>query len=281
MAQVKAKIEWANNGEPVDGKYIATIEVEGVNGVQRFEGGSYREVADKLLSAQANATHKIKSLAGERKPVEAAPSKAITPVPLTAVDRVNIARDITNPETAPEAVKKVVESVVGSLDQVRNQLNADTEEKDAEAAQDAAYGFAQETPEYMVCTHNVKTMIRYMQMHNMDPKVKENYVLAFDQLKEAGLVVLKPSETPAPTPEAGGLPEPTAEPTETTRPRGATATGLRSVDSTVPTRTTAKPKYTRQEIDAMPIGEYDNKMKFEPGFRQLVDALFGQKAATT
>lgn len=272
---VKPNIAWENDGEPnADGKFVATIEIEGVSGIQKFEGTSHKEVADKVMFAHANGTAKIASMAREQKPLPAPASKAITPVPLTAVDRVNVARDITNPETAPEAIKKVVESVVGSLDQVREKLNDDAEDKEAETARAAAGNFAKRTPEWLDTPHNKKVLVAYMQTNQMSPLHTENFVLAFEQLKEAGLVTLKQQEAVTEeetTEKPGGFPE---NPTSTTRARGAVSTGLRSVDSTVPTPgTKTRPKYTRADVDAMSEDVYKDKYRNEPGFRQLVDSF--------
>jgi hypothetical protein len=130
------KIEWANNGEAyeinVDGEpkmvFSATIDLEDGEAVQKFEGESHKEITDKLLIAQANATARIREL---RKPAQtpATPPKAplqFSKKPLTADERFTMAQDLSDPEKAPEAIRRAVEAELGApLETVREKLQSD------------------------------------------------------------------------------------------------------------------------------------------------------------
>lgn len=282
-----AKAIWENNGEPKDGEFAAVIDLENGSGVQRFTGKDHKEVADKLMEAQLNASQKIsdqeKEIRKNATPDPAPAARRMAPKPLTANDRFQVAQDISDPATAPEAIRRVVESAIGgSLEEIAERLNEDEEASLAAQIQNEAYAFATETPDYHICDHNTQVITKYMEMHNL-ALTKKNFGIAFEQLRAVGLIVPKPTaaaagEEPPAQPEEGseqpgGLPP---QPVSRTRPRLATmsSTGIRNQDVGGAAGTqVAKAKYTRQQIDAMSQSEYKDKYDNEPGFRQFVDSL--------
>jgi hypothetical protein len=276
---------WENDGEPTDnGTYAATIDMEdGKTSIQKFYGSSHKEVADKLMAAQANATARINELRGDQKPDLTQPPAAFQPHELNADERFVVAQDLMNPATAPEAITKVVEAAMGaSLDKVRDVLSEQQVEEYASAGQKAAFEFTQENPEYFICDYNRDTMVGYMKSQGMDPRSKKNYQIAYERLANSGLLIAKPATTPQPA--DGALPPQPASPeqpgvlptpTVTTRPRGVvSSSGIRAGDSSsTPTPRKPAPKYTREQIDSMGSEEYKAKLQGEPGFREFVDSL--------
>jgi hypothetical protein len=269
-----------------EGNYVAVVDMEDGSGQQRFEGATHKEVADKMMVAQANATALIKTQATKIK--ETAPVEHAKPVtefkakPLSADERLEVTTDLSDATKAPEAVKKIVESALGApLDTVRERLGAQ-QQADLKAEREAiCKAFIAEQADFMPCKHNWDLIIGMGDNLNL-AFTRTNLDSIWEKLKTAGLAILKPTtdtppaddEAPAQpesTQPAGGLP---AQPAATTRPRGTVSTGLRAGDSSaVPPSGRATPKYTRKQINDMSAEEYDYKFKNEPGFAQLVDRL--------
>jgi hypothetical protein len=281
------KIEWANNGEAyeinVDGEpkmvFSATIDLEDGEAVQKFEGESHKEITDKLLIAQANATARIREL---RKPATppATPPKAplqFNKKPLTADERFTMAQDLSDPEKAPEAIRRAVEAELGApLETVREKLQSDQDRDLQDQIAAAISQFRSEAKDFLPSQHNEDLIIKYGELHNYPPNDVASYHQIWDALKQAGLAQVKVPENnvdpnnPQPGNDAnGGLP-----PRSGTRPRlASSSTSLRRGDSDDAPSGPAKSKYTREMIDAMPEDEFDRKLESEPGFRKLVDSL--------
>jgi hypothetical protein len=119
-----------------EGNYVAVVDMEDGSGQQRFEGATHKEVADKMMVAQANATALIKTQATKIKettPVEhAKPVTEFKAKPLSADERLEVTTDLSDATKAPEAVKRIVESALGApLDTVRERLGAQQEAESA------------------------------------------------------------------------------------------------------------------------------------------------------
>lgn len=287
---------WENE-DPANGDVIAVIDMEDGAGVQKFKGTTVKEVADKLLVAQLNASDKIRRQERELRthvkpdvegyaPVEAKPRS------LTADERLSVTTQLDNAAQAPEAIVKVVEAATGvPLSEIGKKVSqGDVDKKVADAKKEAA-DFCAEHPEFYQCAHNSAVMQNYLRLHRWLP-TKKNLTLAFEGLAEQGLLRQAPDEPestdggeePPTDPRATRIEEPTGNPTSrepetriATRPRGVVASsGIRSSDTSLngrPQRST-QPKYTIAQIESMPIKEYDWKMANESGFEKLVNDLY-------
>jgi hypothetical protein len=286
------KLAWETDGEAnADGLFVATIDTEDGRGIQRFEGKSHKDVADKLLNAQANATRKIAELDEARRasltPVHETPIETHKPQALTGDERVRLTTELQSPATAPEAVARIVEAATGtSLKKLSQNLSDDDLAEAKRQVREAADAFRAETPEYIFCDFNSQAMRNYFLNNRLDFRAKNNYHIAFRELKKAGLLQLQaaaPASEPAPAPARSS--EEREEPERiapTTRPRGAVASsGLRSEHSSagVPA---ARPKQdstlTRQDIEEMDSATYEKRYREEPTFRRIVDELYAPRA---
>ena len=275
------KHSWENNGEPnEEGQFVAVVDMEDGSRPQRFIGASHKEVADKLLNAQLNATAEI-----SRQRTELRKLSKLTPAPaearpLTADERFQLGQDLQDPAKAPEAITRIVETTVPKEDEDTRTARAVAETK----------LFMERTPEFYPCPHNKAMMLNYMQMpwtfatvepHEDKPLActASNLCNIFERLKAAGLLLSRP-QAPTQQPEPSQEPIP---PAVTTRPRGATpsSSGIRNADSSVrPTAVrTQRPKYTVAEIEAMSSEEYNKKLANEPGFAQLVNEAYSGRTA--
>lgn len=280
-----AVAKWENDGDPnADGLYVASVDTGDGRGIQRFEGKSHKDVADKLMDAQLSASQKIGELDSQvkasRRPVIERPLAAPN-VELTADEKVKIASDLENPATAADAIKTVTEKVVSGV-QAADDQKAERKRKEV----DAAVEFRKQQPLYVFSDHNARVMSRYMELNKLDKTVVDNFHIAFDNLLEAKLVQTSQPETPAAAP-ATAPPNESREPeriapTPNTRPRGTRASsGLHSEQSSgSPPPPAPKTNLTRADVEQMPSAEYEKRYREEPQFRRIVDDLYKAPAKT-
>jgi hypothetical protein len=266
-------VTWDNNGEPVNGFYIARLTFPDAP-PQVFKGTSYKEVADNLLKAQEHASNAIRELKAGRTPEPAKPRRRAEAKPLTAGERMTIAAEITDPHKSAQAITRVVESVVGPVEVIREAVNKMDDEEEAREAHDAAALFASSTPDWYPSQYNIETLANYMRYNNYAP-TSSNFEIAYGHLRAANLLQSRPPESDEeeqteepPKPNGHG-----GKPPQTVRPRGTlTATSIRASDTSGSPRP-ARPKYTRAQIDGMSAATFKEKMNNEPGFREFVDSL--------
>lgn len=261
-------VEWRNNGEPIDGEYVADVDAEDGSQVQTFKGATYKEVADKLLDAQFHGSRRINDLKRNVSPDPKKPRTEFKPKALSADDRFQLQRDMSDPTKLPEAVSRIVEAQFGApIEVVRQKLQAADEKEAAENAAAETKLFVERTPDWHPTEENKLALWNYMQTEGME-FTAHNFNIAFDALMEAGLVTMKPDGRETTEEQA---PE-RIVPQATTRPRGSFATGVRSTDVGSIPPGKVKPRYTRQEIDTMPRSVYAQKMN-DPEFARFVNSL--------
>jgi len=270
-------VKWRNNGEADDaGTYVAEITFDDGSQAQVFKGKSYREVADKLLNAQDNASRTITRLKAEVKPDPAKPRTNVQPRPLTAGDRLTVATDVTDPNRAPEAIVRVVESVVGPIKNLRETVQRQEEDADAAEAAAAATEFKGSTPDWYPTEHNKQLLWDYMTTRGYAFTAR-NFGIAWDALKGAKLAQFRQEEVP-PSTEEETPPTPRiangSGNGSTNRPRGTlTTTGIRSGDATGSGPRPARSKYSKEDIAKMSRDTYKDKLEHEPGFSAFVNSL--------
>lgn len=225
-------------------------------------------------------------------PVEFAPRH------LTADERVKLSRDLLDPERFDEASDTLFEATVGAkpeaLRQTLTNLQVTNLRLLAKAESDA---FLQTTPGYYRCQENFETITNWMLKNQLHP-IRENFQLAYETLKTAGLLFEAPivrEDVPAalaapsviaPVTETEQIPansqsvqaEPsritTETPTQETRPvTPRVPTGLTRNQTSDAGAAPKKEPYTLAEINAMPSDIYKRKLLSERGFSELVEKL--------
>lgn len=267
-------VTWANDGEADrDGNYIAQIDLEDGSQPQTFRGRSHKDVADKLLTAQVHASRTIADLKKGIKPDPAPARRTLDPKPLSAGERMQAVADLADPNKTDAAVTRIVESRLGPIEGIREVINKSAEAEDARLSAQAAGAFAAETPDWWPSPHNKATLWNHMESNGM-AKTRRNFGIAFDQLKSAGLVQMKPDDDNSSSEPDGGSARIATERPTTRQPRASFSTSIRSQDSSGeggPRKT--RPKFTRQDIEQMPAAEYKRRLETDPSFADAVNAL--------
>jgi hypothetical protein len=266
------------------GGFRATIESEDGHGTQVFEGATEKEVIDKLLVAQANATQKIneqnRALRKTVTPDPAQPETVVQRRPLTADEQFQVTEDLRDPTKAPAAVRKVVEAELGApLETVRKRINEGDQDTAVRQGQQVAAEWMADHPDHFPSPHNSRVIINYLRNNNW-AVTKKNLDLAFTDLTEAGLIQ---ELAPAPGEEEGREEQPAVQPGAdsrgtVTRPRAA-STGLRNrnTNGAPGPAPTTQLKLTVAEIERMSEAEYREKYK-DPKFRDAVDRAYAESA---
>jgi hypothetical protein len=276
-------VTWENDGQPVDGEYIATITFEDGSQPQRFKGQSYKQVADALLAAQENASRAIKNLRAGQQIEPARPRKNRQPKPMTPGERLGAVADLQDPNKADKAITRIVEATVGPVEAIREAIDKTEDEEAAAEAAAETKAFVDATPEWYPTDYNKQTLVNYMAANSIAP-TRKNFSICFSKLLDAGLLQRKPAETgvePEPEPGANGKPNGSGlphdgglPPAPRTRPRGTlVTTGIRAEDTSGSPRP-PRPRYTKDDIEKMPNALYRQKLDSEPGFSALVDSLY-------
>lgn len=173
-----------------------------------------------------------------------------SPQALTAEDRIQLSRDLLDPEKVEEANSRLFEANVGAKPEtVRNalsKLQADNLRLMAKVESDA---FVRMTPDYFGCKENFETVTNWMMKNDLLPE-RGNFKLAYDTLRADGLLLEKPIEVEpvlAPVPvqviapvEVPATPPPAPAPVE--KPASRIGTGLNrsnTVDAPAASRSVA------------------------------------------
>jgi len=239
-------------------------------GGEVFEADSAEELVEKIAAAKENANRKIREQNQELKrlrPVEVtqAPQKQ----ELTPDDRFRLTQELQDPTKAPEAIRKIVDADLGS--------RIDTIEQ-ANRMQAEAVGFIREVEardNFLPCAENQAAFEKWLSEYKDDsgktislPPTRKNLQIAYDDLRDAGLLRFK-----EPKQEAKKEEEKPAEESRIARPRGSQSSSLRTSNSTAANVAPSKKGPSWAEIQAMSTDEYKNRLRNEPGFREYVDNL--------
>ena len=276
-----------NDGQPDDnGDITAVIESAEGKRVSTFKGKSERELMEKVLESQVQATREIARL---RKPDVGRQPLHVQPKELTPADRLRLSADITDPYKVVEAVDEIVTARLGLTP---DKLSAEFVRR-SQQEQDEFYGreanaFRADHPEYYPVPQNQDALFEELKANGWD-LTRNNLALAFQTVKERGDMVQWPTDEHASEPQhepsaqpvlvkngngstPNGQPAPTAY---SPRPRTIATTGLRSSDAsgTPPPPSPRKAKYTRADIERMPRSEFNEKLQSDPDFRRQVDAM--------
>jgi hypothetical protein len=233
--------------------------------------GTKDEILDKLADSKINADRRINEL--RRNGNGAAPPPASsTPRPLTPAERMQTVADLNNPATVDRAVTRVMESVIGPVEGLREDREQERAERETRGAVEAAKQFAEGTPDWYPSQHNKNTLVGYMQRMGLNANSTQDYTTAFEELTAAHLLQIKPAEDDETEPPAQRQ-ERTA-PTPAAAPKAPTrySTGVRQSDiSGSAPRPTTRLKYTREQIAKMGAATYKQAMLSDPELGRSVE----------
>jgi hypothetical protein len=259
------------------------IDLKDGSGVQVFEADTAEELLDLLAEAQVNATKKIAAQDTELKATRRAsmtpdPEETATglkPRELTADQRFEIGQRLANPATAVEATRELIEAELGApLPEVRKRLDTSDAGLREQRAQREGYLFATSTPEWYATEENKKKLIAHMVEEKM-AMTQKNFGIAFEDLSAAGLLEMRASEeetdaTRQPERRQAAADSAPANDRVRVTPRSATSSSIASRGSGAPRGGTPAKMPTADEIDRMPLKEFDERMK-DPAFKKHVD----------
>lgn len=263
---------------------------------QRFEADTPDELADKLAAAHENAsvtlykTKKAVKLGTLLEPDPEEPLPTFEEQVLSADDRLSIANALNDPNSTPDAVKKLFKAFGIPVEAVRQMLADNEIQKRIRRAQEQTQLFLNEHPEYVHHDENRDRLLKYLDKRNL-ALTKKNLEIAYEDLRTEGLLITQatpqtktevpvpapaPAPTPAPVPAAGEDPVPSpAIPDSVTPPAPISATppapprppisssGLsRENASVTPTPNAPKAKgISAQDITAMSANDYAYALK--------------------
>lgn len=227
--------------------------------------GTRDEITEKLADSQANANGRLDEF--RRLTSQAAP----TAKPLSPEERLQTVTELNNPATVDRAVTRVIESVVGPVNELRQDRADASAERQTRAAITAAEAFANRTPDWYPSDRNKNKLVRFLQTQGLDPTKTENYTLAFEELSTAQLLEPIPTELNNDNDETEA--EGRNAPTPTQRPTPSRfSTSIRSADiSGSAPRPTVRLKYTREQIANMSASTYKRLMQSDQELSRCVE----------
>jgi len=209
----------------------------------------------------------------------------LTPQPLTAEERIQLAQDINDPEKLASVGDRFVRATIGDPEALRTRLARLEQQAAKSNALEEATAFRNANPDYYVHPDNFKTLANWIIKNGLEP-VQENFQLAYDTLKE--FMIPKPqAAAPVVAPVVDPPPAPTVQ-----RPVSSGLTRSNGSDSGPSiglgddiiyeqpsvSRETGKvdpygPKTVYKGYEAlerMPGDEYKRRLLKEAGFREKV-----------
>lgn len=271
---------WLNDGKPDEsGRLCLEIDPEDGTHPMRIWGQTKDEILDKATRTVEHGQHMIARLkaqtvspasGGSSKPNghgPAEPTAAATKPPLSEAERAQLTVDLSNPDKAPAAVTKLVESETGiDFSGIKNQ-----ETVRRIAAIQTAWSvnrpdFPKNPVNYKLMNDTAALRVGYQ---NITADVLDQ---VFEELSNAGMLLPEIDSASAPTVQPAETPA-----NRTVRPRGAASYRRASIASPAPVAA-SQPKYTRAQIDALPSAEYRRKLEEDPEFRQAVAVLYASSS---
>jgi hypothetical protein len=263
--------QWTDRGNG-QWKLTVTTDLAGDSTQPVVLYGTKDEILDKLADSKINADRRINELRGKVNGA-APPNSAGVPRPLTPAERMQTVADLTNPATVDRAVTRVMESVIGPVDTLRENQQQERDDRETREAVEAAGQFAEATPDWYPSEHNKRVLVEYMRRMGLRATTSQDYTQAFEDLAGAHLLQSRPAEEDDNNEPSAQRPERTA-PTPAAKPTAPTrySTGIRSSDvsGTAP-RPTTRLKYTREQIARMGAAAYKQAMLTDPELGRCVE----------
>lgn len=254
-----------------------------LGGAQVIRYETPQDLADKLAEQNSKLIRLNRELKwNSDKPIEGdVPADAprttakLKPRALDQAERVTISQQLMDPEQMDQAAVRLFEAVYGMKPETLQQIH---DNLDAMRGYQEGQVWVKNNPSFYVCPENVTKLHKWCADRDL-LAVQKNFDLAFQKLKEAGLLLEAPiaaEETRANTQPAVrteesriALPDVTLPPTRTP----STSSGLTRSQTSGGGAPAGKRGLTWADVDRMPQAEYDQKLRTDAAFRQAVDAL--------
>ena len=221
------------------------------------------EMFEKQKNAHINAVRLAARLRNQ-KPVAREPEAARKE--LSVEEERQAVADIQDPTKARAAVRKLT-----GADELEESNRKLKEMQDGAASQRAAYQFmSRHVSDYYPCEANSKAMSEEINAQGLDPRVMDNYEIAFANVQH------RLAQRPAP-PVAQPTPEPTPAPEPRRQAAGGIQPGELSGQRPIQRKKELVTKQQIAEWRKTPEGraEYSKRMR-DPAFVDAVNALFAK-----
>jgi hypothetical protein len=235
-----------------------------LGGKQVIKYRTEAELIEKMRKQNTELIRKLREVTKKQRlgisETEAIPDEAVrfdtpiefTPRDLSPDERVQLSRDLLDPEKFGEASSTLFEATVGAKPEVlRNTLTRLQVNDLRIMAKNESDAFVAANPDYHKCQENFETITNWMLKYNLKP-VRENFQLAYDRLKEAGLLLSAPKvreEAPAAPPLEPVIPAPAV-----TAPAVVTPANTQPVEDQPSRITTEEPPQAKRPVVAIPTG---------------------------
>jgi hypothetical protein len=231
--------------------------------------GTKEEIADQLAESQENSNRRFAEIRRNgQNGAHPTPSPNQSPKPLTATERLQTVAELQNPATVDKGVTRVLESVMGPMEEERQRRQRETARAMTESAVQAASAFYERTPEWYPSEHNKTTLTEYMKRMRLEPTL-ENFTRSFEELSAAKLLQPIPAEGSPEEVESeeddternahGQRNAPAATPKPKTPSRVSTGITQRDISGSPP-RPTTRLKYSREQLANMSKEDYKQIM---------------------
>lgn len=179
--------------------YSRVIDLGDGSPPQVFRAATKDELIEKIASAQANASRRIRELKNQLKtkvePDPAPPKPTFEQKKLTPEEEFILGQEI---QTAPtEALSKALQALLGApVDELKSALEFTRASKQREEIIRVGQQFVAANPDYPAGDKKAEgLMANYIQKNNLAWTVK-NLEIAFDELREAGLISVAEPQAP-------------------------------------------------------------------------------------
>ena len=166
------------------------------------------ELADKLAEQNTLLVRKLRSETrknrlgitdGDEIPTESprfVEPISFNPVELTAEQKIQISRDLLDPDKSEEAANSLVTARFGAEPEKVTRALADVQNTNIRIlAKIESDAFVAANPDYVKCQSNFEAITSWMVRYDLQP-VRENFQLAYDKLKAAGVLTLGYADVP-------------------------------------------------------------------------------------
>jgi len=173
-----------------------------MGGKQVIKYKTPEELAGKLADQNTQLIRKLRSetrknrlgiIEGDEIPTESpkfVEPISFKPLELTADQKIQISRDLLDPEKAGEATDALVAARFGASPEKVIKTLADVQNTNIRIlAKIESDAFVAANPDYVKCQSNFEAITSWMVRYDLSP-VRENFQLAYDKLKEAGNVLV-------------------------------------------------------------------------------------------
>ena len=166
------------------------------------------ELADKLAEQNTLLIRKLRSETRKMRlgitesdeiPAESqrfAEPLSFKPIELTADQKIQISRDLLDPEKFEEASNAMVTAKFGVEPEKITQTLSEIQNTNIRIlAKIESDAFVASTPDYVKCQSNFEAITSWMVRYGLSP-VRENFKLAYDKLKKAGVLIVNYEDVP-------------------------------------------------------------------------------------